>query len=130
MAQNLTPKQARFVEEYLIDLNATQAAIRAGYSEKTARSVAAENLTKPNIAAALTERQAAISERLELTQDDVVRGLHAEATYYGEGASHGARVSAWVNIGKHIGMFTDRTDVTVHQEVKQYIRFGDYKVVF
>lgn len=47
----LTAKQQRFVEEYLIDLNATQAAIRAGYSEKTARQVAAENLAKPNIAA-------------------------------------------------------------------------------
>jgi phage terminase small subunit len=41
---NLTPKQQRFVEEYLIDLNATQAAIRAGYSEKTAKSIGQENL--------------------------------------------------------------------------------------
>ncbi len=41
---NLTPKQQRFVEEYLIDLNATQAAIRAGYSEKTANEIGAENL--------------------------------------------------------------------------------------
>ena len=46
---NLTPKQQRFVEEYLIDLNATQAAIRAGYSEKTAKSVGHENLTKPDL---------------------------------------------------------------------------------
>ena len=46
---NLTPKQQRFVEEYLIDLNATQSAIRAGYSEKTAYSVGHENLKKPEI---------------------------------------------------------------------------------
>ena len=46
---NLTPKQQRFVEEYLIDLNATQAAIRASYSEKTAYSVGHENLKKPEI---------------------------------------------------------------------------------
>ena len=52
---SLTPKQARFVEEYLIDLNATQAAIRARYSEKTAKSAGHENLTKPDIQAAITE---------------------------------------------------------------------------
>lgn len=54
----LTPKQQRFVDEYLIDLNATQAAIRAGYSEKTARAIGAENLTKPDIAAAIAEAKA------------------------------------------------------------------------
>ena len=47
--QELTDRQARFCEEYLIDLNATQAAIRAGYSEKTAREQAAQNLSKLNI---------------------------------------------------------------------------------
>ena len=52
-ARTLTARQARFVEEYLIDLNATQAAIRAGYSEKTAREIAAQNLTKLNIQAAM-----------------------------------------------------------------------------
>ena len=46
----LNQKQTLFCDEYLIDLNATQAAIRAGYSEKTARFIGAENLTKPNIA--------------------------------------------------------------------------------
>ena len=45
----LEPRQERFVLEYLIDLNATQAAIRAGYSEKTARAIGCENLTKPDI---------------------------------------------------------------------------------
>ena len=45
----LTAKQQRFCDEYLIDLNATQAAIRAGYSEKNARNIASENLAKPNI---------------------------------------------------------------------------------
>ncbi len=51
----LTPKQARFVENYLIDLNATQAAIRAGYSQKAARSVASRMLTFANVAAAVAE---------------------------------------------------------------------------
>ena len=49
MTQNLTPKEQRFCDEYLIDLNATQAAIRAGYSRHTARSIGSENLTKPDI---------------------------------------------------------------------------------
>ncbi len=64
---NLTPKQQRFVEEYLIDLNATQAAIRAGYSEKTAKEIGSENLTKPNIAKAIQEAQ---NKRAEQTQID------------------------------------------------------------
>lgn len=64
---NLTPKQQRFVEEYLIDLNATQAAIRAGYSEKTARDIGCENLAKPNIAKAIEEAQ---NKRTEQTQID------------------------------------------------------------
>ena len=51
--KTLTPKQRRFIEEYLIDLNATQAAIRAGYSEKTAYSIGQENLRKPVIAEAI-----------------------------------------------------------------------------
>ena len=64
---NLTPKQQRFVEEYLIDLNATQAAIRSGYSEKTARDIGCENLAKPNIAKAIEEAQ---NKRKEQTQID------------------------------------------------------------
>ncbi|MDU4393264.1 MAG: terminase small subunit [Acinetobacter ursingii] len=72
---NLTPKQQRFVEEYLIDLNATQAAIRAGYSEKTAAVIGAENLIKPNIAKAIEEAQNKRSERTEITQDRVLQEL-------------------------------------------------------
>lgn len=71
----LTDKQARFVEEYLVDLNATQAAIRAGYSERSARQMAAENMAKPVIAQAIAEAQQARSERTEITQDMVLREL-------------------------------------------------------
>ncbi len=65
----MTPKQQRFVDEYLIDLNATQAAIRAGYSKKTARAVGSENLTKPDIRAAVAEAQQARSERTKIGAD-------------------------------------------------------------
>ncbi|MGE4334978.1 MAG: terminase small subunit [Pigmentiphaga sp.] len=63
----LTPKQLRFVEEYLVDLNATQAAIRAGYSKRTAGQIGDENLKKPQIAAAI---QAAQAERSQATKID------------------------------------------------------------
>ncbi|MCY1388615.1 Terminase small subunit [compost metagenome] len=71
----LTPKQRRFVDEYLIDLSATQAAIRAGYSQKTAGSIGEENLRKPEIAAAIAERMKDREQRTEITQDRVLQEL-------------------------------------------------------
>lgn len=71
----LTDKQRRFVDEYLVDLNATQAAIRAGYSQKTAASIGEENLRKPDIAKAVQDAQAARAHRTEITQDMVLREL-------------------------------------------------------
>jgi phage terminase small subunit len=73
LTKKLTAKQARFVEEYLIDLNATQAAIRAGYSAKTAHSIGDENLRKPAIQAALQAAMDKRSERTEITQDRVLQ---------------------------------------------------------
>lgn len=72
---SLTAKQERFVAEYLIDLNATQAAIRAGYSEKTARQVASENLSKPDIAEAIATAQARVAEKAEWTATERLRML-------------------------------------------------------
>jgi phage terminase small subunit len=71
----MTPKQKRFVEEYLIDLNATQAAIRAGYSPHTAKEIGAENLTKPNIEAAIMKAQAERSRRTGINADRVLQEL-------------------------------------------------------
>ena len=61
----LTPKQQRFVDEYMIDLNGAQAAIRAGYSARTARQIAEENLSKPDIASAIAERRAALANKAD-----------------------------------------------------------------
>lgn len=61
----LTPKQKRFVEEYVVDCNATQAAIRAGYSPKTAYSIGQENLKKPEVMKAIAEKQKKVSEKTE-----------------------------------------------------------------
>lgn len=71
----LTNKQARFVKEYLVDLNATQAAIRAGYSETTAHVIGHENLNKPNIASEIEAAMKARSERTEITSDLVLAEL-------------------------------------------------------
>ncbi len=71
----LTKKQQKFCEEYLIDLNGTQAAIRAGYSSDTAAEIASENLTKPNIRACIDEAIAIRSKRTGVNQDRVIREL-------------------------------------------------------
>jgi phage terminase small subunit len=71
----LTAKQRAFVREYLIDLNATQAAIRAGYSEKTATVIGAENLTKPNIASAIESAMKNRADRTDITADRILKEL-------------------------------------------------------
>lgn len=68
----MNAKQALFVQEYLVDFNATQAAIRAGYSAKTARAVGHENLTKPDISYAIREATKVRGDRLGINQDYVV----------------------------------------------------------
>ena len=119
---SLTPKQARFVEEYLLDLNATQAAIRAGYSAKTAEVQGSRLLGNAKIAAAVKKAQEARSERTRIDQDWVIERL--VGVYE---ASMGARPVCGKNgeekgftfnptaanralelIGKHKGMFVDR----------------------
>lgn len=71
--KNLTPKQRRFIDEYLIDLNATQAAIRAGYSAKSARAIACENLTKPDIQEAIVAAKQARAEATKIDSEWVLR---------------------------------------------------------
>ena len=71
----LNAKQQRFVDEYLIDLNATQAAIRAGYSKNSAKVIACENLTKPDIAEAIQKAQESRQTRTYITQDRVLLEL-------------------------------------------------------
>ena len=139
----LTAKQQRFVGEYLIDLNATQAAIRAGYSEKTAKSVGHENLTKPDIAEAISEAQNKRSERVEITQDYVLenikkvieRCMQAEAVLSRDGSpvlvegpegdltclfefKENGALKGLELLGKHLGMFVEqkKVDVTTNGE--------------
>ena len=113
----LTPKQECFVEEYLIDLNATQAAMRAGYSAKTAYAIGAENLSKPEISAAIAEAQAERSDRTNITQDYVLESIVSAMerckdgeTFNAAGVFKGAEL-----LGKHLGLFQGETKgVTVN----------------
>ena len=111
----LTPKQAAFVHEYLVDLNATQAAIRAGYSEKTARSVAAENLAKPNIQQAIQEARDAREKRSMITVEWVLAQIASIAQ--DEEAQQRDRLKALELLGKNLGMWERRED-TESQGVK------------
>lgn len=73
----VTEKQKRFCDEYLTDLNATQAAVRAGYSKKTAYSIGEENLRKPEIKEYIEKRMAEKESQLIANQDEVMRYLTA-----------------------------------------------------
>jgi phage terminase small subunit len=73
---DLTAKQKKFCDEYLISLNATDAAIKAGYSAKTADVIGCENLVKPKIKAYLQERTKKIEQRTDITMDAVLQFWH------------------------------------------------------
>lgn len=127
---NLTPKQQRFVDEYLIDLNATQAYIRAGFSAKLANTNAVKLLQNTTIAKAIAEAQAKREERTQITQDYVLTNIQkiiercmqvqqvdncltqtedgelAQAFMFKEqGALKGLEL-----LGKHLGMFKDKIE--------------------
>ena len=106
----LTPKQARFVQEYLIDLNATQAAVRAGYSERTANRTGSENLSKPDIQAALQTAMQARQARTEVTQDYVIGKLveiadKAASDCQDSDLKYSNKIKALELLGKHVGAF-------------------------
>ena len=108
--EKLTAKQALFVQEYLVDLNATQAAIRAGYSEKTAPVIGCQNLTKLNIAEAVALAFAERSERTEITQDKVLAelALIGFATLpEGDEIRVSDKLGALDKLCRHLGMFTE-----------------------
>lgn len=131
MAGELTDKQQRFCEEYLIDLNATQAAVRAGYSEKTANREGSRLLSKVDIQEQIFALRANISDKLALNVEWVltrlkeisdrcvqaepvmVRNSEGELVPSGEYKFDSAGANkATELIGKHLGMFGDKLDVT------------------
>ena len=136
----LTPKQMRFVDEYMVDFNATQAAIRAGYKAKTAHVIGAENLRKPKIAEEIARRQKDLQKRTEVSQDRVVKELARIAfvdasvvcvtdfdkltddqraaiqgikpTNFGWEIKLCDKIKALELLGRHIGMFNDKLSLS------------------
>ena len=127
----LTAKQQRFCDEYLIDLNATQAAIRSGYSKKTARKIGQENLTKPDIKKYIEKRMAEKESQLIATQDEVLKYLtsvlrgesqstelviegcgdgYSEARTITKEPSEKDRLKAAELLGKRYSLFTDKME--------------------
>lgn len=122
----LRPKQKLFADEYLKDLNATRAAIDAGYSRKTAYSIANENLNKPEIKAYIAQKQQEIAKKNELSVSWVLQELKdtyaacrsAIAVLDHEGNETGeyrfeanASIRALELLGKHVGMFNTKIDI-------------------
>lgn len=107
-AKGLNPKQTRFVAEYLIDLNATQAAIRAGYSKHTAQEIGSENLSKPMIAAAVAEGIAKRASKLGITAEKVLQDIEDTRKAAAKELQYATSLRASELQGKHIGMFVEK----------------------
>lgn len=112
----LTEKQKAFVREYLVDLNATAAAKRAGYSEKTAYSVGNENLTKPEISKAIQKAMQERQERTQVTQDMVVQEISKvafkDAADYSESElKYANKLKALEMLAKHLGLYTENASL-------------------
>ncbi len=117
----LTPKQERFAAEYLVDLNATAAAKRAGYSEKTAYSTGQRLLKNVEIQEAIQTRQGELARKLEVSQERVVGELAAIAFHEASDAPEAEmkvsnKLKALELLGKHLGMFTDKAEASVKVE--------------
>jgi phage terminase small subunit len=109
----MTPKQQRFAEEYLIDLNATQAAIRAGYSAKRASEIAYQLLQKTTVQDAISEGQRRLSEKTGRDAKDVLRDIQ-QATKDAWAADDLRIVLKGLELeGRHLGMFTDKVSVNI-----------------
>ena len=142
----MTAKQRRFCDEYLIDLNATQAAIRAGYSKKTARKIGQENLTKQDIRQYIDARMAEKESELIADQNEVLRYLTAvmrgesrssvvvveslgdfmsEAREMEKAPDEKERLKAAELLGKRYGLYTDRVEQDVDMELNITVDYGD-----
>lgn len=137
ITQKLTQKQQRFVDEYIISGNATQAAIKAGYSKKTAAVTATENLRKPNIKAAIEKRNEEIKSAKTADMQEVMeylasvmRGEQTESVANAKGiydnvpVSAKDRIKAAELIGKRHGAWTDKKEISGNMNID--IGMGDY----
>jgi phage terminase small subunit len=105
----LTAKQQAFVQEYLIDLNATQAAIRAGYSVRSAMEQGYQLLQKTSVSDAIEAARGERMERLEWSADDIMRDIR-EIAQNRRGVEPRDRLKAYELAGRHLGMFKDKIE--------------------
>jgi phage terminase small subunit len=110
-ASGLTAKEERFVPEYLVDGNATRAAIAAGYSERTAARIGSELLTKPHIKAAIAKGLKAQEKRTLVKADANLLAIEMLARKAEGAGEFAAAIRARELIGKHYKSFTDRLEV-------------------
>lgn len=117
----LTPKQKRFVAEYLVDLNATAAARRAGYSAKTADRIGPELLGKTCVSQAIQEAIKQRERRTEVTQDYVIRKLKEitdkdASDMQDSDLKYSSKIKALELLGKHVGAFEKQDTQTAALE--------------
>lgn len=112
----LTARQQRFVDEYLVDLNATQAAIRAGYSPPRAHITGSELVANRKVAEVIAERKRRVTTKLEITAEKIAQ----EAWSIASDAEHpaAARVSALTLLAKRHPEFSEKHDVSVHGRIE------------
>lgn len=123
----MTDKQVMFAKEYIVDLNATQAAIRAGYSERTAKSIGQENLTKPDLQSYIQELMEERSKRTEITADMVLREYaklgFSNITDYLKVVEQEVRTESGMQSYKTVDIFEtdsiDRSKLDAVAEIKQ-----------
>ena len=107
MAKKLTPKQDKFCHEYMVDCNATQAAIRAGYSKRTAGHKASALVVHSCIKQRIKELQKAQKKRLDYSSDDVVQGFIDVTRRAKKAKDLGNENRALENLGKHLGIYNE-----------------------
>lgn len=101
----LTPRQACFVENYILTGNGSEAARRAGFGERGAKVTASRLLTNANVAAAIRERQAQYQAELQITKDDVVAGILSAINMAREQQNPAAMISGCVQLAKLLGFY-------------------------
>ena len=118
----LSAKRQRFVDEYLIDLNGTQAAIRAGYSPKTARQQADQLLSKLDVKEAVEAGIKARAAQSQVTQEYVVKKLHRLAELSSDPSTDKYNPQAANKslelLGKHLGMFSDKVEAQIDGRIE------------
>jgi phage terminase small subunit len=127
----LTPKQARNVDEYHIDLNATQDAIRAGYSATNADVTGPRLLGNVGVAAAVTERQAKVAEKHGITLDSHLETLASLRDGAKSAEQYAAAITAETTRGKVAGLYVDKVEHSGKNGGPiQVWQFGKRKVTF